>query len=313
MDHDQSPPIEPAAPGDQGGGGDGTLPRYGRRAVLRTLTLGGATVAVVGTSGLMWRASDQGVFDTGQGPAYRAWSDWSEAEGAMAAVAVAVLSASAHNTQPWAFTVTDDRIDVHSVPGRTIGTIDPFLRERDTSLGCALENLILGARAQGITPELRLLPGGSDDSLVASLLLRPGRVVADDLYRAIPERHSNRARFRSAPLPAGSTGDLDALVTPDVAPAELVWLTEPSDRTRFADLVVEAVRGLTRDEQQSMDSHRWYRADWDDIQRHKDGLTFDAQGAGDLLRAVVKILPATSRRANDKVFLTNTGKQVASG
>ena len=46
----------------------------GRRAVLKA----GAGVALAGAGALGWRAWEQGVFSTGQGPAYDAWDHWND-------------------------------------------------------------------------------------------------------------------------------------------------------------------------------------------------------------------------------------------
>lgn len=73
------------------------------------------------------------------------------------------------NAQPWLFRVLPDRIDVFADPTRTIGTIDPLLREQQISLGCALENLVVAATAHGLRATPTLLPVPSDRSLAASV------------------------------------------------------------------------------------------------------------------------------------------------
>jgi hypothetical protein len=134
------------------------LPTYGvsRRRLLQTV--GGACVVLV--AGTLYRAYDQGVFNTGQGSAYGAWREWdTEAGGVpLALVRAAVLATNAHNTQPWLFRVSSDRIDLYAVLDRNIGTIDPLRREMYISLGCALENLTLAAVAHGFASVVQLMP-----------------------------------------------------------------------------------------------------------------------------------------------------------
>jgi hypothetical protein len=55
-----------------------------------------------------------------------------------------------------------------------------------------------------------------------------------------------------------------------------------------------------------LDNNRWFRHDWDAIQRYKDGLTLDGQGLPELTTAIAKILPATSRSYNDKFWVEHT-------
>ncbi|MFN0092133.1 MAG: hypothetical protein ACKVWR_17985 [Acidimicrobiales bacterium] len=174
-----------------------------------------------------------------RGPAFDAWDTWRNGPDSMSMVSAAVLAASAHNTQPWRFTVGEDRIDLYADLTRSTGANDVLNRELDVSLGCALENLHLAALARGRQPEVVLVPGGSVD-LVASVLLGAGSVVDGLLYRAIGSRHSNRSEYRSDPVPTSTLAAMDDLVDESVAPARLVWLTASGDRQRFGDLLVEA-------------------------------------------------------------------------
>src|SRR5689334_16312416 len=112
-----------------------TLPhkKLSRRKVL-TLT-GTGTLVLVG-GGAVWRAADQGVFSTGQGPAYEPWDDWRTAtKGPLDLVRAAILAANPHNSQPWLFYVTPTQIDLFADRRRNIGTVDPFLREMHIGLG----------------------------------------------------------------------------------------------------------------------------------------------------------------------------------
>ena len=47
--------------------------KFSRRKVLALV--GGGTLVLVAGGGV-WRAVDQGVFSTGEGPAYEPWDDW---------------------------------------------------------------------------------------------------------------------------------------------------------------------------------------------------------------------------------------------
>lgn len=274
-----------------------------RRQFLSRVGLGASAVAVAGATGLTWRAWDQGVFDVGEGPAYRAWRSWRDATGAERAVGAAILAASAHNSQPWAFVLDGDRIELHADPERSIGTVDPFLRERDTSLGCALENLVIALEAQGRTTTVTIPGAGGPDSLAACIDTSPGSSRRGAAFDALARRHSNRGRYRDEPLPAGFTEQLSSSVDDSLAPVRLHWLTARTERATYAGLIIDAVEELIHDDQQSLDSHAWYRHDWDQVQRRKDGITPDAQASPRLMRSAVKLLPATSRSTNDGFFL----------
>ena len=156
------PTGQPTAPGS-----------VSRRAVLQFLGLGAGVAAVAGAAGLTWRAIDGGVFAAGTGPAYAGW-DQAAAAGAdpMNLVRAAVLAANAHNTQPWLFVVTGERIELFADMTRTIGAMDPLLRELHISLGCALENLVLAGPPSGLSASVALLPDPADATHVATVTRR---------------------------------------------------------------------------------------------------------------------------------------------
>jgi len=86
----------------------------------------------------------------------------------------------------------------------------------------------------------------------------------------------------------------------------MYWFTSESDRGQIGALMIAAAQALSEDRQQSVDDNRWFRHDWDAIQRHKDGLTIDAQGLPALTAAIAKLLPATSRQYNDTFWVKRT-------
>ena len=143
------------------------------RVVLsRRILLKGAgmTLTLAGGGGV-WRAARQGVFSAGQGPAYEPWKTWraDRNEGPLALVRAAILASNPHNSQPWLFHVTDSRIDLFADPQRNIGAIDPYLREMYIGIGCALENLLLAAAANGYAPQVTLLPDTANPAHAARI------------------------------------------------------------------------------------------------------------------------------------------------
>lgn len=87
----------------------------------------------------------------------------------------AILAASPHNTQPWLFKVTGSSIELHLDTRRNVGALDPYLREEHLGMGCALENLMVAAPANGYAATAILLPGNSAQfSLNRNQSLWPG-------------------------------------------------------------------------------------------------------------------------------------------
>jgi hypothetical protein len=274
-------------------------PKLSRRDFLK---LSGATVLVL-AGGTLWRATDQGVFSVGQGPAYTPWLDWKNAEGGpLAIVRAAILAANPHNTQPWIFHVSDSQIDLFANSARNLGTVDPYRREMRIGLGCALENLMLAACALGWNPELTLAPDPADEAHVARVVLSPGTPSVSEFYQAIPRRHTNRAPYAAQPISADVFAAMNALNN-QPENINLFWLKEESALEKFSVLNIRATEAFIADPQQSADSGRWFHQDWQELQEKRDGLTLDAQGGSPLITAMGKMLPPLSQADNDAYWL----------
>ncbi len=276
-----------------------------RRAFLK----GTGVVTVLIAGGTVWRAFDQGVFSTGQGPAYEPWKTWrtDKSEGSsLALVRAAILAANPHNTQPWLFRVTESRVDLFADNRRNIGAIDPYLREMHIGVGCALENLLLAAEANGYAHQLTLLPSAQDSAHAARVDLSSGNASVSELYEAIPNRHTNRGPYdRKRSLAPEMLKALEALGR-DIPEITVFWFTTDEQHQQVGDLIIQAAEAILTDKEQSQDSARWFRQTWQDIQLYRDGITLDAQGFSPLVRAVAKILPPLTQEQNDDAWLKAT-------
>lgn len=277
----------------------------GGRISRRTFFRGAGAALVLVAAGGVYRAADQGVFATGRGPAYEPWEDWRGGKGPLALVSAAILASNPHNSQAWMFRVGGSRIDLFADTQRNIGVIDPYLREMYIGVGCALENLLLAATANGYKHRLTLMPDGSDPTHAARIDLSPGEADASALYEAIPNRHTNRFSYDpERPLPAGATKKMDVLAEKDGV--RVFWFEDEAGRKKVGDEVVRATEALINDKKQSADSFRWLRHDWDELQRKSSGPTLDANIPSPLTLAAAKALPETSREQGDQIFLKNT-------
>ena len=276
----------------------------GRRAVLRTALVGGTTVVVAGTGVLSYRVFDTRVLDPGGGRPFDAWSHWRDTPGPLGTVAAAILAANPHNSQAWAFHVTETAVDVYADPARGTGTLDTLGRELQIGLGCALENLVLAARVRGLDPTVSVLPQRPGSDLVAHVAFVEAAAERPNLYDAIGDRHTNRGPYTSEDVPAGVLADLVDLA--ELPGLGVHWVTEDGDKAALGQLLVDAATAVTQDEQQSRDSFAWLRSNDDEIQRHRDGLTLDAQGLSPVTLTLAKLLPASSRAYGDSFWVKQT-------
>jgi len=133
--------------------------------------------------GTLYRASDQRVFSVGSGVAFEPWQTWHPdgSATAEALIGAAILVSNGHNVQPWRFRVGQDHMDLLGDDSRRTGAMDPVDRELWIGLGCALENLVLAARAAGYAGDAALFPDLADPWLAAGLSLAPGATTRSEL------------------------------------------------------------------------------------------------------------------------------------
>jgi nitroreductase len=264
----------------------------------RSFLQGAGVVTVVIVGGGVWRAYDQGVFSVGEGPAYEPWKNWRNTDdGPLTLVQAAILAASPHNTQPWLFKVANSSITLHIDTQRNVGALDPYLREEHIGIGCALENLVLAASANGYATSVTLQPGklepipaGPDARLLARVDLASGKRDETELYDAIPLRHTNRGAYDPhKPIP---TDFLEALgrLAGDDADAKLFLFTAEDDRKKIAAVSSAANTEIYSDPEVQSGSAHWVRMKWSAVQEHRDGLTIDAVGLPPIANAVVKMM-----------------------
>jgi nitroreductase len=265
---------------------------------------------------LGYRAWDRGVFSSGKGPSYAAWQEWQghPGEGSKRPLHAAILAASAHNSQPWLFEPQDDSITIYADRPRNLGAFDPFRREMQVSLGCALANLQLAAWRFGLeaVPEIapgRLSANPSNEAVaVASVSLRPGAAHETRLFDAIASRHTQRGAYRDDPTLAKAVVDVleELSVLRGYAPSMFVLIDDPAMRKDVGTTIIEATEAIIADAEMSADSGRWYRTGRREIEAHRDGVTTDTAGLPPFVNGMAKLLPDQDTATADRYWLKAT-------
>jgi nitroreductase len=272
--------------------------------------VGGAGTLVL--TALGYRALDRGVFAGAAGPAYAPWDEWhgSEPDGNRRPLRAAILAASPHDTQPWRFAVSASAIAVFADRARHLGTFDPFRREMHLGLGCAIENLVRTAAAFGITTDVQPASGrlelspGAQPVMAARIALGVGRPAPDQLFDAIPMRHTNRGIYRVEPIaPERLRGFVDLVSDPDL---RVAFLSDTGAREELGAVIVEATGRIIADPKMSRDSFRWIRTGRRDILAQPDGVTIDTSGTSLLMTIAGKMLPDLDAATTDRYWLHAT-------
>lgn len=236
------------------------------------------------------------------GAAYSPWDLWNDpgVRGTpLALVAAGVLAANPHDSQPWLFQVGEGAIEVFADASRNLGAMDPFLREMHIGLGCALENMVLAAPANGFQPEIELAPGSlaavSDRRGVVraatvhlSKLAQPA--TPTPAYAAIPRRHTNRYPYdREKLLPQDWREAIAGLVDgPDL---RLLLFEDAAARAAYDAVVIEATEAIIADAPMIADSDHWVRTTSAQVEKFRSGPTLEAAGLSPMTLMLARTIP----------------------
>lgn len=187
----------------------------------------------------------------------------------------ATLAASGHNTQPWLFRENAQAIAVLPDFSRRTPVVDPDDHHLYVSLGCAMENLEIAARATGRSGEVVVEGEGG-----ATFIFSPQPGTADpltaELFRAIPVRQSTRSLYDGTTV---STADIQRLSTGvTVEDVDIVLLTERPAIDRVRDLVIAGNDAQMADPAFLRELKDWLRFSPSAAMETGDGLYAPASG-----------------------------------
>ena len=170
--------------------------------------------------------------------------------------------------------------------------------------------MLLAASAQGFEPKLEVTQGRFTpvvpEGPVAVLHFASGQRERSDLFDAISMRNTYRGPYRpDRPLSAQLETELQNLAT-DFSNLRLFLFADEVERRSLGDLVVSATEAIVADRAMAADSARWFRFDWEEVQRNRDGITLDAVGLPPFINAAAKILPPISVEEADRTWLKDT-------
>jgi hypothetical protein len=192
----------------------------------------------------------------------------------------AILAPSSHNSQPWLFDITHDRLDLYADPTRALPVVDPENRELVISCGAALEYLCVSARYFGYAPSVSYHDWNDDADLLARFSF--GERIQPDatdiaMFNAIPRRHTNRMKFDQEIVPQSVIEELKTFCEGE----DVIFhvLNEESDRNEVARMVTEGDQIQGSDGRFRRELAAWVHAN---RTRSRDGMPGYAFGVGDL-------------------------------
>ncbi len=189
-------------------------------------------------------------------------------------VRYATLAPSSHNTQCWSFHLEDRLITIRSDLSRRCPVVDPDDHHVYVSLGCAAENMVHAALANGLQADARFDPTGVG---AIAVRLEATRAVATPLFQAIPERQCTRGDYDGKPL---STDELRLLEQAGTGQGvRVVLLTERPTMEKVLEYVVAGNTAQMSDPAFVEELKTWIRFGADEAVRTGDGLFAGASGS----------------------------------
>lgn len=201
----------------------------------------------------------------------------------------ATLAASGHNTQPWQFAIKADAIEIHPDYTRSLPVVDPNHRELWISLGCALENLLVAARATGYTTEV-MYPNSAD---YIHVRLNADTLQPSRLFDVIEHRQNTRSVYDGQPIPSK---DLDDMQTLPLEPGVVLrYVLNPSELETVLDYVNQGNLHQYADQAFLAELIDWLRFNKKEAMRSLDGLFSRTSGNPEVPRWLGRLFVAGTK------------------
>ena len=191
----------------------------------------------------------------------------------------AALAPSVLNTQPWQFAVERNLVRLYADRTRQLRRLDPEGRELTVSCGAALLNLRVAARHFRLGTDVYPFPVAKQPDVLAALVVHGAVVPTEEdeqLFRAIPQRRTNRHPFADGAIPDDVTSTLAQAA--EAEGARLVVLTGAEEKGAVARLVEAGIRSQARDPKIVAELDAWLRPKGDP---RRDGVSDAVQGVWD--------------------------------
>ncbi len=213
-------------------------------------------------------------------------------------VRYATLAPSSHNSQCWKFRLEEGSISISPDLSRRCPVVDPEDHHLFVSIGCATENLLQAALANGLKGNVVF---GDSARNGPRIWLEPTKAVVTSLFNAIPERQSTRAEYDGKPI---STSELALLEKAGQDNGvRIILLTAREAMENVLEYVVQGNTAQMNDRAFVEELKAWIRFSSRDAVRTGDGLYAASSGNPSVpswLGSLLFELFFTPKNENDK-------------
>jgi hypothetical protein len=183
------------------------------------------------------------------------------------------LAANSHNTQPWLFTVAENRISLIADFSRRCPAVDPDDHHLYASLGCATENIVQAAQAYGLQAKVSI---ETERDYIITIDFEPDEKQQTALFKAIPERQCTRSVYDGKPVPAAHLSRLQEISRQDGINIQL--FTTHHDLKNIMQFVIAGNSAQMQDPAFIAELKHWIRFSETKVTSLRDGLYSASSG-----------------------------------
>lgn len=227
----------------------------------------------------------------------------------------AVQAPSGDNAQPWAFSATDDTIDIFVDPDRDRSFFNVDQIASVISAGAAAENIRIAASGLGLSLHVQPFPDPQDPLFCARLRFERSSVTEDPLVEVLWKRCTNRKPYDRAPLSPVIRRALEASLD-DFPEADLHWVVDRAGIRTLSRIVFQADRIRQEDRRLHEHLHRMIRYRTEEAVATRDGFplkNLEAGRAGEIFLRLTRpwwVMNVLNRLAVSRVVAAHAARGV---
>jgi hypothetical protein len=200
-------------------------------------------------------------------------------------VRYATLAASSHNTQCWKFKLQPQSITIVPDLTRRCPAVDPDDHHLFSSLGCAAENLVQAAAANGLLAQVRFDSVGEGAVRIA---FDAAPATRSPLFEAIPQRQCTRAEYDGKPVSAEDLKLLEQAGSGNGV--RVLLLTDKPKMESVLEYVVQGNTAQMNDKAFVAELKAWIRFTETEARTRGDGLFAGASGNPIMPHALASVM-----------------------
>jgi t-SNARE complex subunit (syntaxin) len=182
---------------------------------------------------------------------------------------------SGHNTQPWKFRAKGNQLIIRPDFDRRLKVVDADDHALFISLGCALENLTLSAKAHHFKPSETTNFVDDKNEIIVDLIETEG-IEKDLLYDFIQSRQCTRTGYDDTPIDESLLEELIESAKNEVV--EIIYITDKNRIKELEPFIIEASNLQFNNQQFVNELVNWFRFSRKIAEEKRDGLWTASMG-----------------------------------